>query len=124
VAILDVYHDFNTGATELKHYLDHPEAGRGIAWYRNTFPLREEKVKKDPDVLRPPEAIGIQLVEKLCPFWIMIFSCAYFIATLIFGISWWIVKNDIQGAFGAAGFFASFLVIVALGITAAVSFPE
>jgi uncharacterized membrane protein YvlD (DUF360 family) len=68
-------------------------------------------------VLRLPEAIGLQLVDELCLLWIMIFCAGYFVATLVFGIVWWIAKNDVQGAFAAAGFFASFLGVVALGVT-------
>jgi hypothetical protein len=121
VEILDRHKDFAAGPTELKHYLDHVECGRGSTRYRKQFPLRDQPLECNTKAIKLPEAMGLHLMEKLCVIWVIIFGLGFFGTTLIFGISWWALKGDIQGAFGAAGFFSSFLGVVALSITATVS---
>ena len=122
MVILDKHKDFDAAALELKHYLDYPECGRGRSYYRDRLPLRDEEVKKDPDVLKLPEALGLELIEVLSALWVFIFGTGFFFAVLVFAISYWAIYKDIQGAFAAGGFLASFLAVVSMGITAVVSF--
>ena len=51
----------------------------------------------------------------------MILCVAYFLGTLVFGITWWAVRGDIQGAFGAASYFASFVGVISIIVMVGVS---
>jgi hypothetical protein len=118
INILQVYHDFDAGPTELRHYLDHPQSGRGLKLYRDQFPLYHEQFTGPIDLVNPPEAFGIQLVECLSVWWIIIWSMVYLFGTLMFGVSWWFIKKDIQATFLATVIFASCGILITIGIVA------
>ena len=50
------------------------------------------------------------------------FWCWVFFVTLSFAVGWRVRTGDMQGAFGASAFFASFLGVVGLGVTAIANF--
>jgi len=104
-------------SAELKYHFDHPDCGRGNTWYRNRLPLRDDLVIKPREILAPPEAVGLLFVEGLSPMRTLRLGVGYFVITLVFGITWWVVKRDIQGAFGAAAYLVSFLSILAIVVT-------
>ena len=122
--LLEEMESSDFGSAELTHNFYHCECGQGITWYRSRLPLRNEPLLKLPEILQPPEAVGLQLLEKPSIFRFMMLCVGYFLATLVFGITWWAVRGDIQGAFGAAGYFASFVGIVSLVIMVAVAYIE
>ena len=103
------------------HFLDFPECGRGVAFLRDQLPLCDAPVQLTRESRRLPHAIGIELVEKLSALWVMVYCSVFLIAISVFVAAWWSIKGDMQGAFGAASFFASFLGIIGIGLATAVS---
>lgn len=112
------------GSAELTHNFYHSECGRGSTWYRSRLPLHDEPIFKARGILQPPEAVGLHLVEKPSIFRFMMLCVGYFLGTLVFGLTWWVVTGDIQGAFSAAGYFASFVGVVSLVVMVAVSYID
>ena len=112
------------GSAELTYNFYHPECRRESTWYRSRLPLYDEPILRRPDALQPPEAIGLHLVERPSIFRLTMLCVGYFLATLVFGITWWAVRGDIQGAFSAAGYFASFAGVVSLVAMVAVSYID
>lgn len=72
----------------------------------------------------PSEAVGLLLVEMLCPLRILKLCVFYFLVTVIFAATWWAIKGDMSGAFGAGAYLMSFLTIVALVVTIIVSYRD
>ena len=121
VATVKIYKTPRVEENEFMHFLSFPACGRGVSIIRDQLPLRDAPVRFTPGTRRRPHAIGIELVEKLSALWVMGYCIAAFIAISLFASIWWLLKGDMQGAFGAAGFFASSLGILAIGVTIAVS---
>jgi len=124
VEIVDNLDEFGVGSGELRHFFEHPHCGRGSVSYRQRLPLRHDVITKDRNSFHNPEALGVLLFDDLSNVAIMVLCSVYFAATLAFGIVWWVVKGDMQGAFGAAAYFATFSGLISLSVTAVLSSRE
>lgn len=88
------------------------------------MPLRDEVVRRSPGIQDHPEAIGLHLEAAPDGLSVAVLCAVYMLATAIFGIVWWLVNDDMQGAFSAAGYFASLVGIPTFMLMLVVSCVE
>jgi len=124
VEVLQEVESSNFSFAELTHNFYNPECRRESTWYRSRLPLYDEPILKLPEILQSPEAVSLYLVEKPSIFRLIALCVGYFVITLVFGITWWVVRDDIQGAFDAASYFASFVGVVSLMVVIVVSYID
>jgi len=90
------------------HYFAHPEClkDKKQAWILAQFPkkLRGELVERSDG---PVPGWGIHFEEGWNWYRIKVILFAYVAGSLVFGVSWTVRRDDMQGAFGVAGYLAS-----------------
>lgn len=96
------------GPNLLMHLYEHPEDAEPILALFQKLPwkLRYRLEARPQRGWR--QGWGVQLIERVS--WLKLFACGLiaFSVSLVLGIVWAVVRNDVQGGFGIAGMVLSF----------------
>lgn len=99
------------GPNTFMHFFHNPEHAPTFDHLLNRMPKKiDGRVKIEADA-STEFGWGIHFIEELSRVRVSILAFVVLLICLLFGILWTIIKDDIQGGFGVAGFLAAALAV-------------
>lgn len=99
------------GPNAFMHFFHNPEHAPTLDHLINRMPKKVDGRVKIEANASTEFGWGIHFIEKFSRIRIFVLAFLLLLICFLFGILWTVVRNDIQGGFGVAGFFAAALAV-------------
>jgi hypothetical protein len=106
------------GTREFRHYLECPEVGNNSTFFRELFPLRQEKVGGIQTPSVRPEAHGLHLLEELSIVWVGLYLLGFTLGWGLFSCLWCCFTGNLPWGFEVVTYLYGgiWFVVLAIGV--------